>query len=48
MVSKTWIQKGSCSSEIERIKLVEKTVSFHIRHKKVDDNTTLVSLAKSS
>ena len=44
---KQWLVKRGyredhVDSEIERIKLVERTVSFQIRDKKVDDNITLV------
>ena len=44
---KRWLLKRGyredhVDSEIERIKLVERTVSFHIRDKKVDDSITLV------
>ena len=44
---KQWLVKRGyredhVDSEIERIKLVERTVLFQIRDKKVDDNITLV------
>ena len=44
---KRWLLKRGyredhVDSEIERIKLVERTVSFHIRDEKVDDSITLV------
>ena len=44
---KKWLVKRGykedhVDSEIERIKLVERTVLFQIRDKKVDDNITLV------
>ena len=43
---KQWLVKRGykedhVDSEIERIKLVERTVSFQIRDKKVDDSITL-------
>ena len=40
-------RKDHVDSEIERIKLVERTVLFQIRVKKVNDNITLASPAKS-
>ena len=40
-------RKDHVDSEIERISLVERTVSFQIRDKKIDNNITLVSPAKS-
>ena len=44
---KRWLLKRGyrqdhVDSEIERIKLVERTVSFHIRDEKVDNSITLV------
>ena len=40
-------RKDHVDSEIERISLVERTVSFQIRDKKIDNNITLVPPAKS-
>ena len=39
-------RKDNVDSKIERIQLVDRTVSFQIRYKKVYDNITLVSPAK--
>ena len=39
-------RKDNVDSKIERIQLVDRTVSFQMRDKKVYDNITLVSLAK--
>ena len=41
MVSKAWIQRRSFDSEIERVTLVKRTVSFQTQGKKVDTNITL-------
>ena len=38
---KSGYRKDHVDSEIERIKLVERTVSFQIQDKKVDDNITI-------
>ena len=40
-------RKDHVDSEIERISLVERTVSFQIQGKKIDNNITLVPPAKS-
>ena len=42
MISKTLIQRDHVDSEIKRIKLVKRNVSFQKRDKKVDDSITLV------
>ena len=39
-------RKDNVDSKIERMQLVDRTVSFQIRDKKVYDNITLVSPAK--
>ena len=41
MVSKTWIQRRSSLFRIEIIKLAERTASFQIRDKKIDDSIRL-------
>ena len=41
-LTKCGYKEDHVPSEIERIKVVERTVSFQIRDKKVDDSITLV------